>query len=230
MSNTDIEIVVDDPTAPEADSPAVTSTGVVDVSVSLLLLVLAVTLGWDNWRTGAAWDLTGPQPGYFPFYLSVILGGASLYGIVAAFLSRKEASETFVTRAQLRRVMAVFVPTLLFCLAMQYLGLYVASFLLISAFMRLVGKIALWKSLLTAFMGASNWFVRIPFMAEGLVQGAIGAGLAFGLIFGLKVVLSRFVEDRGAPCGEGSTWSTRTRSPSGSSSCSSAPRSAPSGP
>jgi cell division transport system permease protein len=47
-------------------------------------------------------------------------------------------------------------------------------------------------------VGASNWFVRIPFMAEGLVQGAIGAGLAFGLIFGLKVVLTGFVEDRGA--------------------------------
>ena len=104
MSNTDIEIVVDDPTAPEADSPAVTSTGVVDVAVSLLLLALAATLGWDNWRTGAAWDSTGPQAGYFPFYLSVILGGASLYGLVTAFLSRKEAAETFVTRAQLRRV------------------------------------------------------------------------------------------------------------------------------
>ena len=27
-------------------------------------------------------------------------------------------------------------------------------------------------------VGASNWFVRVPFMAEGLVQGLIGAGLA----------------------------------------------------
>src|SRR3954471_5095690 len=128
MSNTDIEIVVDDPTAPEPDSPAVTSTGTVDVVVSLLLLALAATLGWDNWRAGAAWDSTGPQPGYFPFYLSVILGGASLYGLGAAFLSRKDAAETFVTRAYLRRGLPVFVPSLLSCLATQFLGLYVGSF------------------------------------------------------------------------------------------------------
>jgi cell division transport system permease protein len=52
-------------------------------------------------------------------------------------------------------------------------------------------------------VGASNWFVRVPFMAEGLVQGAIGAGLAFGVIFGLKVVLSRFVHNRGAALWQG---------------------------
>src|SRR6478736_6668997 len=151
MSDTEIEIVVDDPTAPEPDSPPVTNTRAVDIAVSLLLMALAGTLGYDNWRTGIAWDSTGPQAGYFPFYLSVILAGASLYGLVAAFFARNEAPETFVTRAQLRRVMAVFVPTLLFCLATQFLGLYVASFLLIATFMRMVGKIALWKSLFTAF-------------------------------------------------------------------------------
>ena len=179
MSNSDIEIVVDDPTAPEANSPVVASTGVVDVAVSLLLLAVAVTLGWDNWRTGAAWDSTGPQPGYFPFYLSVILGAASLYGLVAAFLSRKEASETFVTQAQLRRVMAVFVPTLLFCLVMQFLGLYVASFLLISSFMSLVGKIALWKSLLTAFVFTAAMFVTFDvafdvIMPKGPLEAVFG--------------------------------------------------------
>jgi putative tricarboxylic transport membrane protein len=179
MSDSDIEIVVDDPTAPEADSPAVTSTGVVDVVVSLLLVVLAVTLGYDNWRTGIGWDSTGPQAGYFPFYLSVVLAGASLYGAGAALLSRKEASETFVTRAQLRRVMAVFVPTLLFCLATQFLGLYVASFFLIAAFMRIVGKIALWKSLLTAFVFTAAMFVTFDIafdviMPKGPLEAAFG--------------------------------------------------------
>jgi putative tricarboxylic transport membrane protein len=179
MSSSEIEIVVDDPTAPEADSPAVTSTKVVDVVVSLLLVLLAAILGYDNWRTGIGWDSAGPQAGYFPFYLSLVLAGASLYGVAAAFLSRREASETFVTRAQLRRVMAVFVPTLLFCLATQFLGMYVASFFLIAAFMRMVGKIALWKSLLTAFLFTAIMFVTFDIafdviMPKGPLEAAFG--------------------------------------------------------
>jgi putative tricarboxylic transport membrane protein len=179
MSDTEIEIVVDDPTAPEVDSPAVTNIRAVDITVSLLLIVLAAMLGYDNWRTGISWDSTGPEAGYFPFYLAVILAGASLYGLVAAFRSRKEAAETFVTRAQLRRVMAVFVPTLLFCLATQYLGLYVASFLLIAAFMRMVGRIAWWKSLLTAFVFTAAMFVTFDIafdviMPKGPLEAAFG--------------------------------------------------------
>jgi cell division transport system permease protein len=39
-------------------------------------------------------------------------------------------------------------------------------------------------------VGASNWFVRVPFLAEGLVQGIIGAGIAFAVVYFLKVRLS----------------------------------------
>jgi putative tricarboxylic transport membrane protein len=179
MSNSEIEIVVDDPTAPEADSPPVADTRVVEVVVLLLLVALALTLGFDNWRTGIGWDSTGPQAGYFPFYLSVILGLASLYGLAAILLAHKQPSETFVTRAQLRRVMAVFVPTLLFCLATQFLGMYVASFLLIAIFMRMVGRIALWKSLLTAFLFTAIMFVTFDIafdviMPKGPLEAAFG--------------------------------------------------------
>jgi hypothetical protein len=109
----------------------------------------------------------------------VILGGASLYGLLTTFLARREVSETFVTRAQLRRVMLVFVPTLLFCLATQFLGLYVASFFLIATFMRMVGKIALWKSLLTAFAFTAIMFVTFDIafdviMPKGPLEAAFG--------------------------------------------------------
>jgi hypothetical protein len=179
MSQTDLEIVVDDPTAPEDESPSMVSSGTVEIVVCLLLLALAATLGYDNWRTGAAWDSTGPEPGYFPFYLSIILGGASLYGLATALLAGPTASASFVTRAQARRVLAVFVPTFLFCFVTQFLGLYVASFLLIACFMRAIGKIALWKSLLTAFLFTAIMFVTFDIafdviMPKGPLEAAFG--------------------------------------------------------
>jgi putative tricarboxylic transport membrane protein len=179
MSNLDVEIIVEDPTAPETDSPAVTDTRTVEIVILLLLVTLATTLGIDNYRTGIAWDSTGPQAGYFPFYLAVILGGASLYGLFTTFLARDEPSETFVTRAQLRRVLLVFVPTMLFCFGVQYLGIYVASFLLIAGFMRGVGKIAWWKSLVTAIVFTVIMFVTFDvafdvIMPKGPLEAALG--------------------------------------------------------
>lgn len=35
-------------------------------------------------------------------------------------------------------------------------------------------------------VGASNWFVRVPFLAEGLTQGLAGAGIATAVVVGLK--------------------------------------------
>jgi cell division transport system permease protein len=43
-------------------------------------------------------------------------------------------------------------------------------------------------------VGATNWFIRVPFMFEGLIQGAIGAGLAFGGVYALRVILSDLVD------------------------------------
>lgn len=46
-------------------------------------------------------------------------------------------------------------------------------------------------------VGASNWFVRVPFMAEGLVQGVIGAGLAVSGVFGLQYLFSKIETSQG---------------------------------
>ena len=173
------EIVVEDPTAPADNSPSVVSTRTVEIVVSLLLLALAGLLCFDNWRTGIAWAADGPQPGYFPFYLGIILAAASLYGLITSLMTRTAAAHIFLTRDQLRRVMQVFVPTLVFCLLTQWLGLYVASFLLIAGFMWIIGRIALWTSLLTAFLFALTMFITFDvafdvIMPKGPLEAALG--------------------------------------------------------
>jgi putative tricarboxylic transport membrane protein len=179
LSQPQDEIVVEDPGAPASDSPALTSSRTVEIAVYVALLALAAVLALDNRRTGMSWDSTGPQAGYFPFYLSVILALASLFGLGKQLLLRKGPREPFVTRAQFWRVLQVFAPTLVFCLATQWLGLYVASFLLIAAFMAWVGRIALWKSVLTALLFSVVMFVtfEIAFdviMPKGPVEAWLG--------------------------------------------------------
>jgi hypothetical protein len=179
MPTPEIEIVVEDPGAPAKNSPAVTSTRTVDMVTSALLAAFAALMAFDNWRTGMSWAFDGPQAGYLPFYLSVILGGASLYGVGKAYLSRSEARDVFVTRDQLRRVLQVFVPTLLFIIVTQFLGIYIASFLLVAGFMRYVGRIAWWKCLVTSFVFTLAMFITFDIafdviMPKGPLEAAFG--------------------------------------------------------
>lgn len=132
----------------EVDDRPVVSRRTVDIAVSILLLVASIFLAQDNWSIGAGWAPDGPQAGYFPFYLCVLLGLASLYGVFSALRERDE--EAFVTRGQLRRVLQVAIPSALFVLCIEFLGIYVASFLLIIGFMTVLGKSSLLASVITA--------------------------------------------------------------------------------
>jgi hypothetical protein len=177
MPTSETEIVVDDPTAPADDSPAVTTTRTVEVVVYLLLLALAVLLGFDNWRSGMGWAKDGPQTGYVPFYLCVILASASVYGLGVAFL-RRRCCRPSVTHDQLRQVLRVFVPTFLFCADAVARALR-ASFLLVAGFMRFIGRIALWKSLLTSILFAVIMFATFEvafdvIMPKGPLEAAFG--------------------------------------------------------
>ena len=103
MTEHDTEIVVEDATAPARDSPRVTTHRTVEIVVYVLLLGLATLLAYDNWRIGAGWAREGPQAGYLPFHLCVILAGACLFGLGQTIRRQRQEAKTFVTRDQLLR-------------------------------------------------------------------------------------------------------------------------------
>jgi len=161
-----------------ADSPAA-QRRTVEVITLALVLAFSALLMWDNWRTGIGWESTGPKPGYFPFYVALICAGASLYGLVREIFFPPDAGEPFVMRSQFRRVLQVFVPTLVFVPVTQVLGLYVAAFLLIAGFMIWVGHIKAWISLLTGFIFSLTMFLTFEvafdvIMPKGPLERMLG--------------------------------------------------------
>ncbi|MDP9070424.1 MAG: permease-like cell division protein FtsX [Actinomycetota bacterium] len=44
-------------------------------------------------------------------------------------------------------------------------------------------------------VGATNWFIRVPFMLEGMVQGIVGATAAFGVVALVRNLLASAVGD-----------------------------------
>jgi cell division transport system permease protein len=47
-------------------------------------------------------------------------------------------------------------------------------------------------------VGATNWFIRLPFMSEGLIQGLIGSVVAASLVFGLHELLNSLSNSPGS--------------------------------
>ena len=180
MPEANKEIVVDDPEAPADDSPPLAGSRNVEIVTSFLLLAFAGLMAYDNWRTGMGWAPDGPRAGYFPFYLSIILGAASLYGLVSCLMRRVREDGVFVTRDQFRRVLQVLIPTSLFCLVTQWLGIYVASLLLVAGFMRFIGRIAWWKSIVTALIFSLAMFVTFEIAFDVLMpKGPLEALFGF---------------------------------------------------
>src|SRR5262245_44910578 len=81
---------------PSADDRPIVKSRSVDIVVLLLLLALACLLGWDSTRVGNSWENDGPQAGYFPFYLSVLMGAACVFGLVRLFMASAAESEGFI--------------------------------------------------------------------------------------------------------------------------------------
>jgi putative tricarboxylic transport membrane protein len=153
------EIVVGSPEEPEDDSPIVVAMRPVEIATLGIILAFAALMAWDNWRVGARWDATGPQAGYFPFYVSLIMAGACIWGLAREIAHIGQGSWPFVRREQAKRVLQVFVPTLLYVPVTQWLGLYVASFALIAGFMYFIGHIKAWKSVLTGYLFSMIMFL-----------------------------------------------------------------------
>jgi hypothetical protein len=142
------------------------STRKMEVIVALALLALSALVVYDSYRLGSKWGDDGPQSGYFPFYIGLLLGAASVATLARVLLKQWRRGDTssapsglFVEWGQLKLVLSVLVPALVYVLAVQLVGMYVASAIYIMLFMRWLGRYSWVKSVAIGFGVSAAIFV-----------------------------------------------------------------------
>jgi len=143
------------------------SVRVIDIITALLFMVVGFVVMFGSLKLGANWSSDGPEAGYFPFYISVIMLLSSAVNLFQAAIVHKK-TESFVKKESFKQVMAVLLPAIVFVLGVQLIGIYVSSVFYIAFFMVWLGKYRIWKAIVvsvgvsvTLYLLFEFWF-QIP--------------------------------------------------------------------
>jgi hypothetical protein len=150
----------------------------VEVGVAAAMATLACIGIIGSMRVGVGWGSEGPQAGFFPFYISVAVIISCAVNVTQIFLKPSEG-QLFATWDQIRKVLAVVIPTAIYVAIIPTSGIYVASALLIAAFMIVLGKyrwpVAIAVSIVVpilTFMMFEIWFL-VP-LPKGPLEHFLG--------------------------------------------------------
>lgn len=176
-----------DSTATESGNQSGVDTGkesaasnrTLEIITALLLLAVGLLVMWDSHRIGMGWGDDGPKSGFFPFYVGLLMSIATVANMLIALRKTAKWSGSFVSKTELRLVMAIFLPCLVYVGVMQFLGLYVSSAIFIAVFMRWQGKFSVIKAVvcglgvsITLFLMFEIWFT-VPLL-KGPLEAAFG--------------------------------------------------------
>jgi putative tricarboxylic transport membrane protein len=170
MSITTNDVALLDTATPER-GPTVKG---MEIATAVALMAVGGIAIMDSLRIGSGWSADGPQSGYFPFWLGLLLMAASLGNLVSALRATRRAktgvAPLFATWEQLGLVAQVFVPTAVFVAVIPFAGIYVSSATLVAYFMIRFGEFRWITSLpagaaaaIVAFVVFEIWFlVALP--------------------------------------------------------------------
>ncbi|MFQ5827338.1 MAG: tripartite tricarboxylate transporter TctB family protein [Dehalococcoidia bacterium] len=111
------------------------------------LVVAAVVIG-ESTRLGFGWEEHGPEAGFVPFWLAMIMVGCGGV-IIFQGLPMKERESFFMSRPAMWAMIWVFLTSTLLALMIWMLGMYIATVVFALLF-------AIW-------LGRHSWYVALSF-------------------------------------------------------------------
>ncbi len=166
---------MEDKNEPAGDSAKGVSTRAVEIAVAIMFLLIGGVVVLDSHRIGSGWSSDGPQAGYFPFYIGLIICISSLVTLgQSLFGAASRSNKIFVEWSQLKLVLSVLVPAALFIGGIQVIGIYIAATIYIAVFMIWLGKYGWFKSVVIGFAVSAVSFVTFEVWFQvPLFKGAL---------------------------------------------------------
>ena len=150
----------------------------VEIGVALGVIALGLIAMIGSLQVGIDWGAEGPKAGFFPFYVGLLIIGSGLFNLYQAFVGHFGGG-VFASWAQLRQVMSVVIPTAVYVAVIPWIGIYIASAVLIALFMRWFGRYG-WLVVLAVSIGIplvtfvvfERWFL-VP-LPKGPIEEFLG--------------------------------------------------------
>lgn len=159
----------------ESNAGPVHRTVEIGVTIGIAIFGLIVIVG--SIEAGIGWGAEGPKAGFFPFYVGLLILASSVVNLVGVWQGPPDG--LFAEWTQLRQVMTVLIPTVIYVALIPWIGIYVSSAILIAVFMRWLGHygwlhiaaIAIGLPLVT-FIIFERWFL-VP-LPKGPIEASLG--------------------------------------------------------
>jgi hypothetical protein len=150
----------------------------IEAGVAVVIAAVGLICVLGSLKVGIGWGDEGPRAGFFPFYIGLIIIVSSVANLYALFTSGKEYG-LFASWGQILKVLSVVIPTAIYVSVLPFIGIYVASALLIGTFMMWLGKyrwtiaipVAVLVPVLT-FVFFERWFL-VP-LPKGPIERLLG--------------------------------------------------------
>ena len=138
---------------------------------------------WEAWQMNYYTDL-GPGPGFFPFWLGLLLGGLGLLWLaqVSRSAGRPPDGAFFAERSSAGRVGLIVAALVAVGSFMPLLGFQIVMFVFLVVLLRVLGRQARWMTVLIALAGSAGvYHVFVRYLGVPLPAAALGVLARLGL-------------------------------------------------
>lgn len=125
-----------------------------DIFVGLGLMAVGLLVLGDAIRLGFGWGMSGPEAGFFPFYMGLGIVICTFFIVLRGIkIFKKEgAGKPLIVKGGLTQILWVLIPAAGMVLLSELIGLHLSTVLYLAFYMGVVGKMHWGKVILLSIL------------------------------------------------------------------------------